>query len=104
MKNLKRSARTNGRVLGHRQGIDGERLLAYLEARNTIYLPTYHWVLKNCLQSPLAELRKQAENGTVILLDYETNCDLNNLASPLSHAGLIKRYLEGNWPAGSVAA
>lgn len=96
MKNLKRTVRTYGNVLGHRQGINGERLLSYAEARKNIYLPTYLWVLTNCLQDLLAQLREQQQ--TVVLLDYETNCDLDNLSSPLSHAGLIKRYLEGNWP------
>lgn len=98
MKSLKRSARTYGKVLGHRQGVAGERLLSYAEARRTIYLPTYYWLLTNCLQDLLARLQEVAAKQTVVLLDYETNCDLNNLACPLSHAGLIKRYLEKNWP------
>jgi uncharacterized protein DUF6939 len=98
MKSLKRSVRTYGNVLGHRQGVSGERLLSYAEARRAIYLPTYHWVLTNCLQSLLTKLEGLAKAETVILLDYETNCDLSDLAHPLSHAGLIKRYLEGQWP------
>jgi len=98
MKRLKRSARTYGRVLGHRQGVAGARLLPYAEARRTIYLPSYHWVLTNKLQDLLAEIQDRALEQGVVLLDYETNCDLDNLAAPLSHAGLIKRYLEGKWP------
>ena len=42
MKHLKRSARTYGRVLGHRQGIAGTSLLPYAEARRTIYLPSHY--------------------------------------------------------------
>lgn len=99
MKRLKRSTRSYGSVLGHREGIDGTRLLSYAEARRAIYLPSYHWVLTNKLQKPLTEIQKLALAQGVVLLDYETNCDLNNLATPLSHAGLIKRYLEGDWPA-----
>lgn len=102
MKNLKRSARTYGNVLGHRQGVAGERLLSYAEARRAIYLPAYHWVLTNRLQDLLTELQERTTKQTVILLDYETNCDLHDLARPLSHAGLIKRYLEGEWPQDSV--
>ncbi len=98
MKNLKRSVRTYGPVLGHRRGVDGEDLLSYAEARRLIYLPSYRWVLEHCLQDVLAQLRAYAEQQTVILLDYETNCDLQNLSHPLSHAGLVKRYLEGQWP------
>jgi hypothetical protein len=37
--------------------------------------------------------------GPVVLHDYETNCEVEDLSSPLSHAGLVKCYLEGNWPA-----
>ncbi|HET8841367.1 MAG TPA: hypothetical protein VFN35_07855 [Ktedonobacteraceae bacterium] len=96
MKNLKRSVRTYGNVLGHRQGVNGDQLLSYAEARKTIYLPVYLWVLTNCLQDLLTRLRNQQQ--TVILLDYETNCDLSDLTRPLSHAGLIKRYLEEQWP------
>lgn len=98
MKNLKRSARTYGNVLGHRQGVAGDLLLTYADARSAIYLPSYRWVLDHCLQDLLAKLRELAAEQTVVLLDYETNCDLNDLSRPLSHAGLVKRYLEGQWP------
>lgn len=98
MKRLKRSTRAYGQVLGHRQGIAGTQLLSYAEARRTIYLPSYHWVLTHKLQDLLVEIQQQALEQDVVLLDYEMNCDLNNLAKPLSHAGLIKRYLEGGWP------
>lgn len=30
-----------------------------------------------------------------MFLDYETNCDVRDLRPPLSHAGLVKLYLEG---------
>lgn len=35
-------------------------------------------------------------NKTIVLLDYNTNCDLNDLSSPLSHASLIKEYVESS--------
>ena len=98
LKNLKRSVRTFGRVLGHRQGVDGSALLDYAEARRLIYLPTYHWVLVNCLQDELMQLKERAKKQMIVLLDYETNCDLSDLSHPLSHAGLVKRYLEEQWP------
>src|SRR5262245_37588151 len=47
MQNLKRSSRSFGAVLGHRAGLDGEYLLDYVEARRSIYLPTYRWVLEH---------------------------------------------------------
>src|SRR4028118_1436346 len=98
MKGIKRSARKYGTVLGHRVGLTGDRLLSYGEARRQIYLPSYQWVLNNHVQDLLNELKYVGTEKTVVLLDYETNCDVDNLSRPLSHAGLIKVYLEGNWP------
>lgn len=94
MKGIKRTQRTYGKVLGHRAGVQGTQLLSYAQARRAIYLPSYYWVLENCLQPLLNELQQLSADKTVLLLDYETNCDLDNLTSPLSHAGLVKRYLE----------
>ncbi|GHO46428.1 DUF6939 family protein [Ktedonospora formicarum] len=98
MKGLKRSVRANGPVLGHREGVHGTRLLGYLDARYTIYLPTYLWVIEHNLQAEIATLRQLSANETVILLDYETNADVTNLQKPLSHAALIKLYIENLWP------
>ncbi len=98
MKGIKRSVRRFGKVLGHRAGVHGNQLLSYLEARRSIYLPCYRWVLQNCLQDQLAELRKLSERQTVVLLDYQTNGDLADLSRPLSHAALIKRFLQDDWP------
>jgi hypothetical protein len=96
MKGIKRSGKKYGEVLGHRAGLKGNKLLSYGEARKQIYLPSYKWVLENCVQDLLKDLENLEVNETIILLDYETNCDLDNLSRPLSHAGLIKLYLEGN--------
>jgi len=98
MRGLKRAVRVHGRVLGHREGMDGARLLPYVEARRTIYLPSYKWVLEHRLRQSLAELRRVGESGAVILLDYETNTDVENAAKPLSHAGLVAAYLNEDWP------
>jgi hypothetical protein len=96
---IKRSSRSFGKVLGHREGVHGERLLPYLAARRAIYLPAYRWILDHCLGNELVELRRLAETqGAIILLDYETNCDVDDASHPLSHAGLVKLYLEGRWP------
>jgi hypothetical protein len=95
MKNLKRTQRKHGKCQGHKAG---EQLLTYLEARKLIYLPTYHWVLENPLSPLVEQLRELAQSQTVILLDYETNGDVENTKKPFSHACLIKYYLEGNYP------
>ena len=97
MKGIKRSSRRYGRVLGHRAGVMGKQLLGYAEARRAIYLPSYHWVLEHCLQAAVNELRRLSR-GDVVLLDYETNGDISDTSRPLSHAQLIKMYVEGHWP------
>ncbi|MEH2064479.1 MAG: hypothetical protein V7K50_19825 [Nostoc sp.] len=97
MKGIKRSVKKYGKVLGHRTGLTGDQLLSYQEARQQIYLPTYRWVLENCVPDLIDKLKKLAAQTNVVLLDYETNSDINNLSKPLSHAGLIKLYLEDNW-------
>src|SRR5215470_16416730 len=51
MAGLKRSVRTNGKVLGH---CADRHLLTYRDARYQIYLPIYRWVLDNCLESEIA--------------------------------------------------
>jgi hypothetical protein len=105
MKGIKRTTAKFGRVLGHRDGLHGARLLGYLEARREIYLPAYGLVLARDLSRELDELRRLASSPAgVILLDYETNTDIDDLASPLSHAGLVMRWLQDDWPASARAA
>lgn len=101
MKGLKRTVRSFGAVRGHRKGLHGTDLLPYLEARRAIYLPTYRWVLDHRLQEEVAALREIMQTHDLVLLDYETNEDIDDPRKPLSHAGLIKRYLENTWPAPS---
>lgn len=94
MRGLKRTVRKYGRCLGHREGLAGEQLLGYLEARQRIYVPTYNWVLDNLLQDEIAQLVELVEREPVTLLDYETNCNVEDLSRPLSHAGLVMAYVK----------
>ncbi len=96
MKGIKRTVRRFGKCQGHRQGVYGKQLLDYITARKLIYLPTYQWVLENKLAEELADLRKIASTQDLVLLDYETNGDINDARKPLSHAHLIKNALEEN--------
>ncbi|MEV5576490.1 hypothetical protein AB0L06_41225 [Spirillospora sp. NPDC052269] len=91
MKGIKRTVRRLGPPLGHR--LDG-RLLGYEEARRTIYLPTYRWMLEHRAADLVAELRALSADRTVILLDYTTNGDVANLATPLSHAALLAQRIQ----------
>ena len=95
MKNIKRTQRKYGKCKGHQAG---DKLLSYLQARKLIYLPSYLWVLENSLASLVEKISKMSQSQTVILLDYETNGNLENTKKPLSHAYLIKYYVEGNYP------
>lgn len=100
MKNLKRTVRRFGRQLGHRKGVYGKELLGYVEARKQIYLPTYKWVLENKVPRIIERLREASKTKTIVLLDYETNCDVDDPRKPLSHAFLVKAYAEGIYPYG----
>lgn len=91
MKNLKRTVRTHGKCLGHKYG---NRLLGYLEARHFIYLPAYNWVLENKLNDLCVKLKKLSASRIVVLLDYETNGDVDDASKPLSHASLVKAYVD----------
>ena len=57
-------------------------------------LPTYKWVLDNQLKEEIDELKRLSKGGTLILLDYETNGEIENPQKPLSHAQLIKLRIE----------
>lgn len=93
MTGIKRTTRSHGRVLGHRRGVTGE-LMDYLTARQELYIPCYNWVLENRCQDLIAKLKALAAENTVVLLDYETNGDPMDASKPLSHASLVKAFVE----------
>ena len=98
MKNIKRTVRRYGKPLGHRKGVNGAELLGYVEARKQIYIPTYRWVLENKVTDIIERLRDASKTKTIVLLDYDTNADVENPKKPLSHASLVKAYVEGLYP------
>ena len=100
MKNIKRTVRKFGKPLGHRKGVNGMELLGYIEARKLIYIPTYKWVLENKVQNIIERLREASQTKDIVLLDYNTNCDVDDPKQPLSHAFLVKAYVEGIYPFG----
>ncbi|PLK42142.1 DUF6939 family protein [Emticicia sp. TH156] len=93
MKNLKRSGKYLGRVLGHRNGVNGKEILNYINARKQIYLPSYEYILKSKMQKEIEEIIKISQNRNIVLLDYNTNSDIENTKSPLSHASLIIKHI-----------
>ncbi|MDR2653506.1 MAG: hypothetical protein LBC68_14570 [Prevotellaceae bacterium] len=98
MEGIKRTVRKFGKPLGHRYGVEGKELLDYLTARKEIYLRTYAWVLDNIVQDIIQCLSYFAHRSDIILLDYNTNENIEDYAKPLSHAGLVKRYLLKKYP------
>lgn len=100
MKGLKRTVRMYGKPLGHRKGVYGKELLNYFDARMQIYIPTYKWVLDNVpeVHNVLLRIKERSKDHDIVLLDYNTNTEFRDTSSPLSHAGLVKLYIEGNYP------
>ena len=98
MKNIKRTVRKHVRVLGHRKGVLGTEILGYMEAKHQIYIPTYRWMLEHKAMDIIERLRKASETKTIVLLDYNTCCDVDDETKPLSHAYLVKAYAEGLYP------
>lgn len=103
MHDLKRTVRKFGVPLGHRKGAYGKELLGYFDARRLIYLPTYKWVLDNVpeVHHVVERIKAQSMRQDIVFLDYNTNIDFRDTTKPLSHAGLVKLYIEGKYPNGS---
>ena len=90
---LKRTCRTHGQCLGH--SYNGQ-VLGYIEARKLIYVPSYKWMLENKCADLVKKIKLMSQTRTVVLLDYDTNEDIENSSKPLSHASLVKNYVLGN--------
>ena len=102
MKNIKRTVRRFGKPLGHRKGVNGAELLGYIDARKLIYIPAYKWMLENKAYNIIERLREASKTKTIVLLDYDINCDIENAKKPLSHAFLVKAYTESLYPFNDV--
>lgn len=98
MKDIKRTDRKHGGVLGHRKGVNGTEILGYVEAKHLIYIPTYRWMPENKAMYIIERLREAGKNKTIVLLYYNTCCDVDDSSKPLSHAFLVKAYAEGLYP------
>lgn len=100
MKGLKRTVRKYGKPIGHRKGAYGKELMNYFDARMQIYLPTYKWVLDNIpyVHDTVEKIKAKSAEQDIVLLDYNTNIDFRDTSKPLSHAGLVKLYIEDKYP------
>lgn len=98
MSNIKRTVKKFGFPLGHRKGVNGEELLDYVTARKLIYAPTYNWMLENKVKDEINQLIHISLVKDLVILDFDTNSDFENLKKPLSHAAIIKEYIESKHP------
>lgn len=102
MSGIKRTIMRNGRIIGHRR-LDNDTILSYFDARVSIYLPAYKWVLENIdsVKNAIEKIAAKSKVQDIVLLDYNTNTEFRDISKPLSHAGLIKLYIEGRYPDGA---
>ena len=86
-------AKMRGKILGHQKGLDDQGIISYVDARKLIYKPCYLWVLENYLSKEMNLIRDILSSSNIILLDYNTNCDIEDMTGPLSHASLIREVI-----------
>ena len=100
MKNIKRTVRKFGKPLGHQYGVFSHTILNYADARRMIYVPSYKYVLDNVpiVHSLVEQLKERSKTEDIVLLDYNLNPDNRDITKPLSHAELVKMYIEGRYP------
>lgn len=100
MKNIKRTVRKFGKPLGHQYGVFSKELLGYEDAKRLIYIPAYKYVLENIpsVKRSLEKIRTILETRDIVILDYNINPDNADKSKPLSHAELIKMYIEDRYP------
>lgn len=100
MRNIKRTVRKFGKPLGHQFGVFSNKILNYADARRYIYIPCYKWVLDNVheVHRIIERIKEQSTTSDIVLLDYNLNPDNRDISKPLSHAELVKMYIEGHYP------
>lgn len=87
-----------GRFIGLRQGYFNNYIMDVVEARKKILIPMYRWMLEQKVFPVIQKLREIMQQRDIVLLDDSVNCDIGNINHSLSHAWLIKSYVEGLYP------
>jgi hypothetical protein len=100
MKNIKRTIRKFGKPLGHRFGVYSDTILNYADARRLIYIPSYKYVLDHIpeVHRIIERIKEKAKESDIVLLDYNLNPENRDISKPLSHAELVKMYIEDRYP------
>jgi hypothetical protein len=83
-KGRKRYGKPEGHMLG-------AKIIGYLEARKKIYVPTYEFMVFNCVPKEKIEtIYALAKSGVKqFFFDVDDNGDIHNLKSPLSQASVL---------------
>lgn len=83
---------------GHRLG---DRLLGYVEARKSIYIPSYEYMWRMCIGQDLRSLFfERADQGIVqYFYDYDDNGDPEDPRKPLAHSSVLVRLLSEDYEA-----
>lgn len=100
MRNIKRTIKKHGRIMGHQRGDNPYDILVFVEAKREIYVPTYEWMLENRANKEIDRLRLMAEKSDLVLLDYNTCESPFDPIKPLSHASLVRAFICGVYPTG----
>ena len=74
---------------------DGLVKLSPFYPHGGIPVPFSDGMTATCVEAVWQGLSK---SKTIVLLDYNTCCDVDDLSKPLSHAFLVKAYAEGVYP------
>lgn len=100
MKNIKRTTRKYGKPIGHRYGVFSNTILNYADARRLIYIPSYKYILEQIpeVNRIIEKIKDKAKESDIILLDYNINPDNRDISKPISHAELVKMYVENRYP------
>ena len=77
------------------QAKDGLVKLSPFYPHGGIPVPFSDGMTATCVEAVWQGLSK---SKTIVLLDYNTCCDVDDLSKPLSHAFLVKAYAEGLYP------
>lgn len=93
MRGINRSGKKLGACLGYQKGMESEELLNEVDARKQIYIPVYEWLLENRCKNLVQKLREYSSTYVVVLLDNETNSDIEDTKKPLSSASLIVNFI-----------
>ncbi|MEM2916495.1 MAG: hypothetical protein QXT19_04020 [Candidatus Woesearchaeota archaeon] len=80
-----------GEIQGH---LFGKNILDYPAARKRIYVPAYvYHAVNNGLGSVKDDLERRLRNGPVVMYDFNSNGNIDDLSKPFSHAALLVQLL-----------